>query len=316
MLIVRAVLLVVLCLPLSGFDDINNSVEILPHWKMGDSFDLTITRAREKSVDDRSTLTGKTHTRFAVQVLSAHADGYLLGWTAGDTTFEDPSPSESFLRQVVGLMKGMQIVLILDRHGTIRGVQNWEALRSETVKVMDALLRKTADSPQGKNDHRLMSNLRAQWETMFTTKEQVEQLCTRDARIYLKVLGRRYRVNEPYEYPDLLPNPLGGEPFPTRARILLKTFDQQSGQAMLSWNQAIDHKAAARILESMIKDLAARRGKKTPDGEFAQAISMEDHADIEVDVRTGWVTRFTRTQSVKLGTRGQTDRTSIVKSAK
>ena len=316
MLIVRAVLLIVLCLPLSGFDAINNTVEILPHWKTGDSFDLTITRAREKSVDGRSALTGKTHTRFAVQVLSADADGYLLGWTAGDTTFEDPSPSESFLRQVVGIMKGMQIVLILDRQGTIRGVQNWEALRSETVKVMDALLTKTADSPQGNNDHRLMSNLRAQWETMFTTKEQVEQLCTRDARIYFKVLGRRYRVNEPYEYPDLLPNPLGGEPFPTRARILLKTFDQQSGQAMLSWKQAIDPKAAARILESMIKDLAARRGKKTPDGEFAKAISMEDHADIEVDVRTGWVTRFTRTQSVNLGTRGQTDMTSIVKSAK
>lgn len=316
MLIVRAVLLIALCLPLSSFDNTNHVVEILPHWKRGDSFDLTITRVREKSVDGRSTLTGKTHTRFAVQVLSAHTDGYLLGWTAGDTTFEDPSPSESFLRQVVGLMKGMQIVLILDRQGTIRGVQNWEALRSETVKVMDALLTKTADSPQGTTDHRLMSNLRAQWETMFTTKEQVEQLCTRDARIYFMALGRKYRVNEPYEYPDLLPNPLGGAPFPTRARIILKTFDQQSGQAMLSWNQAVDPKAAARILESMIKDLAARRGKKSPDGEFAKTISMEDNADIVVDVRTGWVTRFTRTQSVNLGTRGQTDVTSIVRSAK
>jgi len=77
-------------------------------------------------------------------------------------------------------------------------------------------------------------------------------------------LGRTYVLNEPYEYHDLLPNPLGGDPFSTRARIILKTFDQQSERAVLSWNQTTDPKQAARILESMIKDLAARRGKKSP----------------------------------------------------
>lgn len=315
--IVRTVLLVILCLPLTGFDDVTRrSVEILPHWKQGDSFDVIMTRARNKSVDGQSSLSGKTHTRVTIDVLSADDKGYLVGWTAGETTFEDPAPSESFLRQVVGLMKGMQIVLQLDERGTIRGVQNWKELRNETLKVMDALLAKTPDSQKGSADQTLMSNLRAQWETMFTTKEQVEQLCTRDARVYFMVLGRKYVLNEPYEYNDLLPNPLGGDPFPTRARSILKTFDKRSGQAVLSWNQTTDPEQAARILESMIKDLAARRGKKSPEEAFAKTISMEDKADIVVDVRTGWVNRLTLTRSVNLGTRTQTDTTTIVKSVK
>lgn len=314
--IVRAVLLVILCLPLSGFDDVTRrSVEILPHWKRGDSFDLIMTRARNKSVDGRSTLSGKTRARVTIDVLRADDKGYLVGWTAGETTFEDPAPSESFLRQVVGLMKGMQIILQLDERGTIRGVQNWKELRSETLKVMDALLAKTPDSQKGSTDQPLMSNLRAQWETIFTTKEQVEQLCTRDARVYFMALGRRYVINEPYEYNDLLPNPLGGDPFPTRARIILKTFDRRSGQAGLSWNQTTDPEQAARILEPMIKDLAARRGKKSPEGAFAKTISMEDTADIVVDVRTGWVNRLALTRSVNLGTRTQADFTSITRSA-
>ena len=56
--------------------------------------------------------------------------------------------------------------------------------RKSIRKAMDALLAKTPFSQKGRTDQTLLSNLRAQWETMFTTKEQVEQLCTRDARIY------------------------------------------------------------------------------------------------------------------------------------
>lgn len=315
--IVRAILLVILCLPLSGFDDLGrHHIEILPHWKKGDSFELTVTRAREKSVDGRSILSGKTRTRFTIDVLHADDKGYLVGWTAGETTFEVPASSDSFLRQVVGLMKGMQIVLQLDQRGTIRGVQNWETLRGETLKAMDTLLAKTPASPTETIDRTLLSNLRAQWETMFATKEQVEQLCTRDARIYFMALGRRYVLTEPYEYNDQLPNPLGGDPFPTRAKIIMKTFDRQSGQAVLSWNQTTDSKQATRILESMMKDLAARRGKTSQEGELAKVIALNDDAEIVVNANTGWVTELTRTQSVALGRRTQKDTTVFVRSMK
>jgi hypothetical protein len=315
--IVHAILLVILSVPLLGFGELTRPhIEILPHWKQGDSFDLTITRAREKSIDGESTLSGKTLTRFTVDVLRADNKGYLVGWTAGETTFEASLPSDTFLRRVVGLMKGMQIVLQINSHGTITGVQNWNELRTETLKMMDTLLTKTPESQKGHSDHRLMSNLRAQWETMFATKEQVEQLCTRDARIYFMALGRRYVLNEPYEYTDVVPNPLSGDPFPTRARITLKTIDQRSGQARLSWNQTTDPKQTARILDSMIKDLAVRRGKKSPGGAFASTISMEDQADIAMDAGTGWVSSLTLTRSVNLGTRSQRDTTTFVKSAK
>jgi hypothetical protein len=315
--IIRTILLVILCLPLSGFEDLtHHSVEILPHWKKGDSFELTVTRAREKSLDGQSNVSGKTRTNFIVEVLRADNKKYLVGWTAGDTTFESPAPSDFFLRQVVNVMKGKQIVLQIDERGTITGVQNWKDLQSATLKTIDALQAETPNSHKGSRDKTLLSNLRAKWEAMFETKEQVEHLCTRDARIYFMALGRRYELNAPHEYNDLLPNPIGGDPLPTRARIILQAFDPQSWQALLNWNQTTDPKQAARILESMIKDLAARRGKRSPDGEFAKSISMEDNADIMVDVRTGWINRLTLKRSVNLGARRQIDTTTIVRSMK
>jgi len=314
--IIRTVLLVILCLPLSGFNEItHHSVDILPHWKRGDSFTLTITRAREKSVDGRSTISGTTRTHFAVEVLRADDEGYLVGWTAGETTFNEPAPSESFLRQVVGLMKGIQIVLQLDHHGTITGVQNWQELRRETVKVMDALLAKMPEAQKGSTESSLMLNFRAQWDGMFRTKEQVEQLCTRDAKAYFMALGRSYTPNKPLTFAEQLPNPLGGEPFPAHATIALKAFDKRSGQAFLTKRQTADPEQASRIMESMVKEMSVRQGKKPPERQLPNTIVIEDHAEIAVDVNTGWVTRLTRTQSMNLGTRSQRDTTTFVRSA-
>jgi hypothetical protein len=314
---VRSTILALICLPLLGLTDVqSHSIKVLPHWKNGETVRLEITRARVKSADGKSTITGKTHTDFTIEVLSANDNGYLVGWTASETTFDSPSQAEhSFLGQVVNLMQGHQIMLEIDSHGAIRGVQNWKELKATALKSLDALAA-TENLQKEKPDKALMSSLRAQWESMLGTKAQVEELCTREAQIYFMVLGREYTHNNPYEYEDLLPNPLGGEAFPTHARMALKTFDKQAGQAVITWSQIADPKQIARILESMMKEMSARVGGKPLDGEFPKAISMEDHAEIVVDVATGWVRTLTHTRSVNFGTRAQVDATSIIRMAK
>jgi hypothetical protein len=315
--IIRTTILILISLPLLGLSDVpNHSIEVLPHWKKGETFHLEVTRAREKSAGGKSIVTGKTHTSFTIEVLNDNDDGYLVGWTAGETTFDSSSQTEpSFLRKVVNLMNGFQIILEIDSHGTIRGVQNWKEIKVVALKALEALA--TAEELQKeKPDKALMSGLRTQWESMLGTKEQVEELCTREAQVYFMVLGREYAHNESYEYEDLLPNPLGGDAFPTRAKMTLKTFDKQSDRAVITWSQTADPKQAARILESMIKEMSARLGKKPLDGEVPKSISMQDHAEIVVDVGTGWVRTLTHARSVNFGTRAQVDTTSIIRTAK
>jgi hypothetical protein len=312
--IVRSIILLLICLPLVGLSDVQSHIiEILPHWKQGDRVRLEITRARVKSADGESRITGKTHTDFTIEVLSANDEGYLVGWTAGKTTFDAPSQAEhSFLGQVVNLMHGRQIILEIDSHGAIRGVQNWKGLKTAALKSLDALAA-AKDLQEEKPDNARMSNLRAQWESMLGSKAQVEELCAREAQIYFKVLGRGYARNTPFEYEDLFPNPLGGDAFPTHANMALKTFDRQAGQAVIAWSQVADPKQVSQILESMLKEMSARVGKVPPEGEFPKSISMEDHAEIVVDVTTGWVKTLKHARSVNFGTRAQVDTTSIIR---
>jgi hypothetical protein len=314
---VRSIILALICLPLFGLADTQNHfIEVLPHWKKGDTVRLEITRARVKSTDSRSTITGKTHTNFTIEVLRATDGGYLVGWTAGKTTFDSSTQAEqSFLGQVVNLMNGRQIILEIDSYGAIRGVQNWKGLKTAALKSLDALAA-AEDVRKGKADNALMSRLRGQWETMLGTKEQVEELCTREAQVYFKVLGRGYARNTPFEYEDLFPNPLGGDAFPTHANMALKTYDRQAGQAVITWSQIADPKHVSRILESMLKEMSTRVGKAPQEGEFPRTISMEDHAEIVVDVTTGWVQTLKHARSVNFGTRAQVDTTSIIRIAK
>jgi hypothetical protein len=314
--IIRSTILVLISVPFLGLVDVqNHSIEVLPHWKKGDTVRLEITRARVKAADGKSTITGKTRTDFTIEVLSAYDDGYLVGWTAGKTTFDSPSQAEqSFLGQVVNIMNGRQIILDIDPRGAIRGVQNWRGLKASALKSLDALAA-AEDTQKERSNKALMSSLRAQWESMLGTKEQVEELCAREAQVYFKVLGRGYARNTPFEYEDLFPNPLGGDAFPTHANMALKTFDKEAGQAVITWSQVADPKQVSRILESMLKEMRARVGKEPQEGEFPKAISMEDHAEIMVDVTTGWVKTLKHARSVNFGTRAQVDTTSIIRIA-
>lgn len=312
---VRIAILVLFSLPVLSLADVpHHSIDVLPHWKKGESFGLEITRTREKTVDGKSMLMGKTHTSFTIEVLGADDEGYLVGWTAGETKFGTSTPAaQSFLRKVADVMKGLRIVLEIDPQGTLKGVRNWKELKVAALKVMETLLAQTPDSQDGNADNILASKLRAQWESMFATKERIEELCTREARTYFMVLGRRYTQDTPYEYKALLPNPLAGDAIPAQASMALKTFDRQSGQAVITWNHTADPHQSARILESTVKAMTERLGQNRPEGEFPKTIALQDNAEVVVDVATGWVETLTIVRSVNLGTRAQVDTTSIVR---
>ncbi|NJN69014.1 MAG: hypothetical protein HC801_00975 [Nitrospira sp.] len=146
-----------------------------------------------------------------------------------------------------------------------------------------------------------------------STRAQVEQVCTRDAQLYFRILGRTYTWDQPYEYQGFFENPLGGDSFPARANIVLKSFNGRSGQAVLHWNQSADREQTDPIMQSLVKDLAARKGKQVPEEGFTKALVMDNHAEVDVDVGTGWITKLTETKSVTLGTRAQMDTTFMVR---
>lgn len=284
-------------LSFSTFAVAEDSVDLPLRWKTGDKLRYEIVKTRKRSRDDRIALDVTTRTDLDVEVLRADKDGYLIAWTQGETRFDDPRQAANpMVRQMTNLVKGLQTVLEVDSGAVIVGVQNWKELKATVAKTLVTV---TEELKNAGLDAEMIGKVKAQVASMFATREQIEAMCTREAQMFFLVLGGSYSASEPTEYEDRLPNPFGGEPFPSRAAFALKQVDRESQRAVITWTQTLDPDATRRIIEKSLKDLAARVGGPAPQGEPIKSLAIDDAAESAVDLETGWLDRLTHKRTVK-----------------
>jgi hypothetical protein len=280
--------------PVGFAQEQNRKVALAPHWKKGEKRQYTMIKGR-RNVRGASTVSGRGTTPIRIEVLDVNEAGYLIGWTAGETTIEDPAQAANPLtRAMVDLAKDTTIALQLDRATKLLGVRNWPQLQTMARKVVDLSLQAMKKSGE---DEAALAKTRQQILAMFSTRQQVETLFTRSSQVFFAPLGQEYVPGRPMEYKDRLPNPLGGDPFPTRASFTLEKVDTASDTAVVTWRQEIDPVAGAGILEKTLKDLAARLGKPVPPGKILDLVNIKDEASFTLHLSSGWPQRLTHTRT-------------------
>src|SRR5207247_977646 len=109
-------------------------------WKKGEKLRFEMVKSRQKVEGAKVTLKVTTRTDLEIEVLSASKDAFLVAWTFGETTFDDPSQAKKpLVQKMTNLLKGYRIVLELDSQAAIKGVQNWRELKEASTKMLDTL---------------------------------------------------------------------------------------------------------------------------------------------------------------------------------
>lgn len=292
-------------------DGAAESVEVLPRWKTGEKAHYEMIKARRKTQGQQVVLNTTTRTDLDIEVLGTDDDGSVLAWTLGATRFDDPKQADNpLVRLMSELLKGQRIVLELDSQAAISGVRNWNELKESSANRMQAIV---AELNTAGFDQATIAKLQTQVASMFATKQQVEQVCTREAQMFFMALGIEVAPSEPLEYADSLPNPLGGEPFPSRAQFALKAVDRASDRASVTWTQTVPPDDARRIMEATLRNLAARLGRPVPDEERLRSLSIEDSAEFVLEMSTGWIDRFTHVRTTRTDGDAQEDETTITR---
>jgi hypothetical protein len=292
-------------------DAAENSVELLPRWKKGEKLRFEMVKSRQKTQGDKATLKTTTRTDLEIEVLSASKDAFILAWTLGETRFDNPSQAEHRLVQkVANLLKGYRIVLELDSQAAIQGVQNWKQLKEASTNLLDTL---TDELKVAGIDQATVAKTRAQVASMFSTKQQIDQLGTREAQLFFMALGIEFEGGEPVEFEDKLPNPFGGEPFPSLARFALKEVDKKQGMAKVTWTQTVASEDARRIMEKTLKDLTQRLGKPVPDADRLKTFTLEDGAEFSIELSSGWIQSFTHKRVTKTEGTSQEDAITVTR---
>ncbi len=291
-------------------DNKDSTVDLTPQWKKGDILQYTMIRTRLKSQAETTISKSKSTTPVNIEIIEADDNGYLLSWTMGETVFEDlKQASDPLVRMMINITKDFNILLKLDRYATITQVKNWKDLQKASFDTIQTLARSMKDAGM---DNATIETIRKQLESMCATREQIEQLCTREPQMFFLTLGRSYPLSTSIDYQDRLPNPFGGDPFPSRASFILEKVDAGSDIAVVTWKQEIDPVAGAQVLEKTLRELAKRMGHTIPEGQNLDLLGITDIATFTHHLSSGWPQQISHTRTIKIEDGSQVDSLSFI----
>lgn len=280
-------------------------VELLVDWEVGEKHEIELIKERERYRGKSRVLSGRTQTPAVVEVLQKSEEGFVIRWTYGRTQFygEVAKPNPLAIK-MANLVENMHLDLRTDPNGTVVGLQNLDEVVSHYRVATQAVIRWMKD--MGASD----TEVRQLWKAITPLKDPVtvEPLALNEPGLFLLPSGGSFRLGTPQEYEDQLPNPLGGESFPSKAYFLLQEVNPQENLAFIEWKQIVDPEKAARIMLETMKAMARRMNAPVPTEEGLPDISIEDVAHYVIDTKTGWPLSVTHQRTSIVGESRSIDR--------
>jgi hypothetical protein len=218
---------------------------------------------------------------------------------------------DATLEALMSLGNGVTVAYVTDDLGAPTAIKNWEEiaqLMQESLNLMlDFLNEAGMSEPELQQVHSSVA-------PMFSTREQVENFASEQIQLYHLVYGwGSLEVEKLLIYDALLPNPFGGDPFPSIGQIELVDVDSDSGQALVAWSQTFDPDAARQVLLDSMTDLALSTGSEPPtESDLPDPFAIEDQAQIEFDMGTGWVQKMVYSRTITIGPTMREEITEIV----
>jgi hypothetical protein len=265
------------------------SLEIMPNWEVGEVRQLELT---SESIDsepgvNQQSITSRTPVELVVD--TEDEDGYVLHWTNGETQVDSHlAETDPLAQALLDLATGSTVEYETDDLGVLGGVRNWEALAATMQQALDLTIDLLAEAGMSQLEIRQIED---SIRPMFSSKEQIEAFSTEEIQLYHLGYGwGPLELASPVAFDAFLPNPFGGEPFPSSGQLELVEVNEESGEAVLQWTQTLDPEAAREILMAWLTDIATNAGNDPPtESDLPDPFTIEDRADIYIDLDSGWL---------------------------
>jgi hypothetical protein len=272
-------------------------LELLPKWNAGEIWKYEMKKSRQRIKGGKTIMDVGTRTRVEIEVLQADEKGFVLRWTQGGTAFDNPEHAKNpVVRAMVDLVKDLKIELVVDKEGSLEGVRNWRDLKKKTFEILELM---TAEMTKAGVPKATVDGIRGMVEPLVSSEESIALFFTREPGLLLVPLGHVYSPGKTIPFIDEVPNPFGGDSFPTKSVIKLERIEAGTGNATIRMKQTLDPAQLNRILEKTMNDLARRVGKPVPPGQELPEFNMEDEAEFAVEPKTGRVISVSHSRITK-----------------
>lgn len=276
--------------------------------EVGATLQLVMTKLLVKVQGGERSLSGRAETPVDLEVLEKSEQAYVIRWRYGETSFTDGQATPDPLAEPMArLSEGLQVELETDASGSVVGLRNKAEVVSTYQAAVEAMFAALAEGGASAAD---IEPIRARLSGVFTP-EAIEILVLREPSLFFLPSGGVFQLATPNDYEDLLQNPLGGPPFPSKASMVLKAVDEDAGSAIIEWTQSIDPAKGKAVLLETLRQMAQSANAPEPTEADLPAVQIEDHALFTYDMASGWPRQITLRRSVMIGDRGQVDNLSF-----
>jgi hypothetical protein len=255
--------------------------------KVGDRarYDVTYTKT---GVSGASTAT----IDVTMEITRADEAGFLITWTYGK--FQAGSPGRSADpdgQKVMDLLRSVRLVLQVNPRAVPTSLKlvNWEELQTRLAQGRDELRKQLQAS--GMNPQAL-ETLDSFVGSIYQNRDVMTAYYTKEAFMFFSLLGKRIPLSGTPESDMELPNPFGGDPFPGRGRLSVKSYDEPDHRAVVLNTAALDSARVPEIFEKLAREFMAKltpglSGTK-PEGSLFKNLSIGAETEFDFDLTSAW----------------------------
>lgn len=273
-------------------------------WSPGTTYHVEFTKTREEFEGGELASRNSTRSPIDVEILSKNSGGYVFRWVFGRPVTETSAQiSGTLVDKISGLVEGLRMDLVADASGTVTALADPSEMERHFERAGKALLEEIEAKSAleaGKLEALKRSLAALRGAALHESYLQAPKMFTMPS-------GAALTLGERREYEDLLPNPFGGDPLPSRASIVLSKLDTQAHEAVVDWRQTIDPERAGPILEASLREFAKRTGQELPKDVALSLDAIEDAATYVYDCATGIPKSVVTTRTTSMAGRRRID---------
>ena len=278
------------------------------NWKEGEKVQYVIGKSKHFTDAGSVARASTTYTNFEITVLKKYEHSYLISWLVEDTSV---AGANAFELKFLNLMQGVRLEYEISNSGELLNIANLSDVQNEMFDVISQIIKAMiASGEMGEQQAKIFEqHLRG----LYESGEQLEQLISRDIRMYFLAHGFEHSLDEHIKYKEDLHNPYGGSAFPTSGKFILEDLDFKTKQATITFSQSLDTKTSKKVITETTKRISEQSGKPTLLLLDVPEFVVTDSGQIKLNLETGWLESLTSTRNTNLAGDAQIETTTITR---
>jgi hypothetical protein len=274
------------------------TLSIVAKWKKGEQKKIEVTKCKERSEGNDTTLSGCATFDYHWTILDS-SDTYLIEWSC-DSIHADLSslPPDDPNVALLNIIKEMKVIYRTDKSGAFDSLVNWIEMRNQIWEIRDHLASNATDTV-------VRAKFIGMMDKLCANRQAIELLFIREVKLLHGVYGFEQEPDDTLTAEISLPTPFGEELLPGKVNSVVEITPK--GTIFVKITSEIDREKAQNILPDMLRSYFAKNGLEIPEDVVIDPVNIIECSSYAFVPSSDWPDSISYERDIILGKARQSE---------